>query len=214
MDMEIVKPAAVVGVVAAAAIVMLAVSFVRLAKFKGFRESFPWLLFAPMPITKAMYMLILAVIAANSERPFPGAWLWGAALAFAVVIGLQWVIASRRIDRERIVDSSVEATCEVPWWVRYARGSLPFKVFLPIFKVFLPIMLCAVIETVAVFALVAALIFGQRGMNTAARVAGRTAGSLAASFFTGVAEGVRDTVSTKETTNVSGRVEGRRTEAN
>ena len=65
MDMEIVKPAAVVGVVAAAAIVMLAVSFVRLAKFKGFRESFPWLLFAPMPITKAMYMLILAVIAAR-----------------------------------------------------------------------------------------------------------------------------------------------------
>ena len=207
MDMEIVKPAAVVGVVAAAAIVMLAVSFVRLAKFKGFRESFPWLLFAPMPITKALYMLILAVIAANSERPFPGAWLWGAALAFAVVIGLQWVIASRRIDRERIVDSSVETTCEVPWWVRYVRGSLPFKVFLPL-------MLCAVIETVAVFTLIAALIFGQRGMNTAARAAGRTAGSLAASFFTGVAEGVRDTVSTNETTNVSGRVEGSRTEAN
>ena len=87
------------------------------------------------------------------------------------------------------------------------RGSLPFKIFLPL-------MLSSVIETVAVFTLIAALIFGQRGMNTAARAAGRTASSLAASFFTGVAEGVCDTVSTNETTNVSGRVEGSRTEAN
>ena len=196
MDIEIAKPAVTVGVVAAAAIVMLAVSFVRLAKFKGFRESFVWLLFAPMPITKAMYMFILTMIAANSERPFPGAWLWGAALAFVVVIGLQWVIASRRIDRERITDCSVEATCEVPWWFQYVRGSLPFKVFVPF-------ILCAIAETVAVFALVAALIFGQKEMNTAVRTAGRTAGSLAASFFTGVAEGVHDTIATNETANVS-----------
>lgn len=160
IDMEMVKPAATVGIVAAAAIVTLAVSFARLVKAKGLRDSVLWLPFVPMPFTKAMYMLILSMMAVNSERPFPGVWLWGAALVFAVVIGLQWGIASRRIGGDLIADISPEAPREAPWWAGHVRGNLPIKMLVPF-------IMCSIIETVAVFALVAALIFGQSGMNAA-----------------------------------------------
>ena len=102
MNSEIMNPTITVGVFAAAAIVMLLASFVHLAKAKGARDAFLWLLFVPMPFTKAMYMFILATIAIHSERPFPSVWLWGAALAFCAVICVQWAIAGRRIGNERL----------------------------------------------------------------------------------------------------------------
>ena len=59
--------------------------------------------------------------------------------------------------------------------------------------------MCAIVETIAVMALVATMIFGQNGMNMTVRATGRKAGSLTASFAVGVAEGVRDAISTNET---------------
>lgn len=192
MNSEIMNPTITVGVFAAAAMVMLLASFVHLAKAKGARDAFLWLLFVPMPFTKAMYMFILAMIAAHSERPFPGAWLWGAALAFCAVVCVQWAIADRRINNERLADNSVQTEDDVPWWFKYVRGNLPFKLLVPF-------VMCGIVETIAVFALVATMIFGQNGMNTTVRTTGRKAGSLAASFAVGVAEGVRDAISTNET---------------
>lgn len=192
MNSEIMNPTITVGVFAAAAIVMLLASFVHLAKAKGARDAFLWLLFVPMPFTKAMYMFILATIAIHSERPFPSVWLWGAALAFCAVICVQWAIADRRIGNERLSANSADADTEAPWWFKYVRGNLPFKLFVPF-------VMCAIVETIAVMALVATMIFGQNGMNMTVRATGRKAGSLTASFAVGVAEGVRDAISTNET---------------
>ena len=192
MNHVIMNPAITVGVFAALAIILLFAAFVRLAKVKGIKAAFQWLLFVPMPFTKAMYMLILATIAARSERPIPCTWMWGAALAFCAVICVQWAIADRRIGNERHSANSADADTEAPWWFKYVRGNLPFKLFVPF-------VMCAIVETIAVMALVATMIFGQNGMNMTVRATGRKAGSLAASFAVGVAEGVRDAISTNET---------------
>ena len=192
MNSEIMNPTITVGVFAALAIILLFAAFVRLAKVKGIKAAFQWLLFVPMPFTKAMYMLILATIAARSEQPIPCIWMWGAALAFCLVICVQWAIADRRIGNERLSANSADADTEAPWWFKYVRGNLPFKLFVPF-------VMCAIVETIAVMALVATMIFGQNGMNMTVRATGRKAGSLAASFAVGVAEGVRDAISTNET---------------
>lgn len=201
MNPEIMNPAITVGIFAALAIILLFAAFVRLAKVKGLKSAFQWLLFVPMPFTKAMYMFILATIAARSERPIPGAWLWGAVLAFCLVICLQWVIADRRIGSERLSDNSLKTEGDVPWWFKYVhqRSNIPFVRVEMTVKMFVTFILCGVVETIAVFALVATMVFGQNGMNTTLRTMGRKAGSLAASFVVGVAEGVHDTVSTNET---------------
>jgi len=192
MNHVIMNPAITVGVFAALAIILLFAAFVRLAKVKGIKAAFQWLLFVPMPFTKAMYMLILATIAARSEQPIPCTWMWGAALAFCLVICVQWAIADWRINNERLSANSADADTEAPWWFKYVRGNLPFKLFVPF-------VMCAIVETIAVMALVATMIFGQNGMNMTVRATGRKAGSLAASFAVGVAEGVRDAISTNET---------------
>lgn len=192
MNHVIMNPAITVGVFAALAIILLFAAFVRLAKVKGIKAAFQWLLFVPMPFTKAMYMLILATIAARSEQPIPCTWMWGAALAFCLVICVQWAIADWRINNERLSANSADADTEAPWWFKYVRGNLPFKLFVPF-------VMCAIVETIAVMALVATMIFGQNGMNTTVQATGRKAGSLAASFAVGVAEGVRDAISTNET---------------
>lgn len=200
MNSEIMNPTITVGVFAAAAIVMLLASFVHLAKAKGARDAFLWLLFVPMPFTKAMYMFILATIAIHSERPFPSVWLWGAALVFCLVICVQCAIADRRINSERLSGNSTGTESDVPWWFKYfhQRSNIPFVRVEMTFKMFLTCILCGIVETIAIFALVATMIFGQHGMNTTVRTTGRKAGSLAASFVVGVAEGVRDTVSTNK----------------
>ena len=194
------NPAITVGVFAALAIILLFAAFVRLVKVKGIKASFQWLLFVPMPFTKAMYMLILATIAARSEQPIPGAWMWGAALVFCLVICVQCAIADRRINSERLSGNSTGTESDVPWWFKYfhQRSNIPFVRVEMTFKMFLTCILCGIVETIAIFALVATMIFGQHGMNTTVRTTGRKAGSLAASFVVGVAEGVRDTVSTNK----------------
>ena len=195
------NPAITVGVFAALAIILLFAAFVRLAKVKGIKAAFQWLLFLPMPFTKAMYMLILATIAARSEQPIPCTWMWGAALAFCLVICVQWAIADWRINNERLSGNSAETKSDAPWWFKHVhqRSNIPFVRVEMTFKMFLTCILCGIIETIAVFALVATMIFGQNGMNMTVRATGRKAGSLAASFAVGVAEGVRDAISTNET---------------
>ena len=147
-------PVATTIVAVIAGMSMLAVPFLRLAKAKGFADALPWMIFFPMALTKAIYMFMLALIAADGSSSGCAAFLPGASGAFALVVLLQCLLVSRRMARERLALDPGEAA-PAPARAGLVRGNLPAKILYPLVA-------CGALETFAVLALVASVVLGRQ----------------------------------------------------